>query len=480
MKETKLRELFETCPDVTVRSISFGEGKAAEEVVLTYCTLLCDVQRIESTVLLRLQQVFQKRTNSQDQGQLLQQLLSVETMQAEEESLIQEIFAGNLVLLFKGTGRLYLVPLSKRPNRNVEETNAEVSILGPRDGFIEDLEVNLGLIRKRLRTPTLTYEKYVVGRRSQTSVALLWMTDITNDEMVQTLRDLIQPIDLDILTGTAELAKILSGGTFQFLPIFVYSGRPDFATQALMKGRVVILIDGDPICLITPVELTFLLASAEDTRYVPVYVMAERFIRLIGIFIALFLPGFWNALTVFHQDQLPFRLLATLTITRSGVPMPASLETFMMLFVFEMFREAGARLPKVVGQTLSVVGGLIIGDAAIRAGLTSPGLVVVVASSVVATSTLVHHSLVGTSSIIRLFILLVSAILGMYGVMLCFIGVILFTVNKNFLGVHYLESINFQKPREMFAALLYQPFQKMRKRPSVLRTKDDVTGGESE
>lgn len=476
MRETSIRKLFEKSPDVVIRTIAFGEGRGAESIVLVFCELLCDSERLDEIVLPRLYRAASHGGGRQLE-KMIPQLLSAVQMEWNEEQIVQDVFKGTLILCHAQTGALFKMELAKRPNRNVEETTTEVSIRGPRDGFIEDLNTNIALIRKRMRSTTLTYERFVVGRRSKTEVALMYMTDITREDVIAEVRDRITQIDIDMLSSIESLGKMVANTSYRFFPAFVVSGRPDFAADALVNGRFLILVDGDPTCLIAPVELLFLLKTAEDNRAASVYVMAERLIRLTGLLFALFMPAFWTALVVYHQDQLPYRMLATVTMARQGVPMPAGFESFLMLFLFELFREAGARLPKAVGQTLSVVGGLIIGDAAIRAGLASPGQVVVIAMSFVATSTLVHHSLTGTASLLRMFFLVVSNVLGMYGVVLSFIGLILCLTNIEYFGVRYLASFNYSNLRQLFASALYLPLHELRKRPEFLRVKDDTSGG---
>lgn len=479
MRREKLNKLFESCPDVILRTLRLGEGRTTEEIDLIYCESLCDTERIDAIVLPRLYRSYETSGVQAVQADGVP-LLSMVEIEPNEEQVEQTVFNGSLLLFFAKSDRLYELDLSRRPNRNVEETNTEVSIRGPRDGFIEDLQTNIALIRKRLRTTTLTFERFYLGRRSKTPIVLMYVTDITRDDVIAQVRERIQKMDIDVLSSIEALGRIIANSSYRLFPALVYSGRPDFAAEAVMNGRFVILMDGEPTCLIGPVELLFLLKTAEDSRVAPIFVMLERMIRLFGLFFAIFLPAFWTAMVVYQQDQIPYRMLATLTIARQGVPMPAGFESVLMLFLFELFREAGARLPKVVGQTLSVVGGLIIGDAAISAGLASPAQVVVVATSVVATSTLVHHSLTGTAVLIRMAALLVSSVLGIYGVVLFAIAMLVALINVEYFGVPYLSSFNYSSPRQLLSSVLFLPRHEMRKRPKFLRLKDETAGGDDE
>ena len=197
----------------------------------------------------------------------------------------------------------------------------------------------------------------------------------------------------------------------KLFPKFDYTGRPDYAVQALARGRFIIFVDGVAYAVVTPVNLFLLLKSAEDNEYPIIFSSLERLLRIFGILIGLLLPAFWLALTTYHQNQLPLQLLATVVQAKSGLPLPSSLEMLLMLLMFELFREAGLRLPSVIGGTISVVGGLIIGDAAIRAGVTSPEMIVVIAISTIASFTLVNQSLVTSVSILRVAFIFASAFL---------------------------------------------------------------------
>ncbi len=204
----------------------------------------------------------------------------------------------------------------------------------------------------------------------------------------------------------------------------------------------------------------------------------QRLIRLIGVSIAVFLPGLWVAIITYHQDQLPFTLLATIVLARQGVPLPAPLEAFIMISLFEIFKEAGMRLPIAIGQTLSVVGGLIIGQAAINAGLAAPGTLVAMATSVVATFTLVNQSLAGTVSILRFIVLAASSMLGLFGFIASMFFLLVYTVNLTSFGVPYLAPIS-PVTGDIWKVIITSGWKKFKIRPKMLKTNDNTPGDES-
>lgn len=193
---------------------------------------------------------------------------------------------------------------------------------------------------------------------------------------------------------------------------------------------------------------------------VNIFVAFTRLLRVLGVMLSLFLPGFWIALSTFHQDQIPFTLLATLVNSRQGVPLPVPLEAIVMLILFEIFREAGMRLPTAYGQTLSVVGGLIIGQAAISAGIAGAGTIVVIAISVLATFTLVNQTLVGIVSLLRIVVLLISGFLGLFGTMICLLALILFMVNLRSFGTYYLSPLSPPHWKEFYKVIFRMPWGK--------------------
>jgi hypothetical protein len=229
--------------------------------------------------------------------------------------------------------------------------------------------------------------------------------------------------------------------------------------------------------VLAPTNFTLLLKSPEDSYFPYYYVTLERFIRLIGLVLALFLPGFWVSLTSYNMDQLPFPLMATITLARIGLPLSAPLEAFLMLSLFELFREAGVRLPKAVGQTVAVVGGLIIGDAAIRAGLSSTTMLVVSATTAVATFTLVNQSLSGSVTVIRLYVLLCSSILGMFGFFLSMFSVVLYLSKLKSFGLPYMAPLSPFHLKDFIASLFKKPLHMADIRPEILKTKDSSRQG---
>lgn len=396
----------------------------------------------------------------------LREGLPVLEMKSSISDMLAGLFSGNLIIFKEHSTSFYIVYISKVPQRALQESNTEISIKGPRDAFTEDLYVNAALIRKRLQTSLLFSEHFTVGSLSKTAVMLIYLKHKANSDMIDDVRQRLQTIKLESLVSSGQLEQWLSDRTFSLFPLFDYIGRPDFVMECLLRGRFVLLIEGSPMVLIGPSNFFELLKSPEDVHFPYYFVMLQRFLRIVALILSMFLPGFWMALATVNLDQIPFTLLSTVVISRAGVPMPSFLEAMVLLFQFELLREAGIRLPKAVGQTIGIVGGIIIGDALIRAGLASPTLLVIIAISFVATFSLVNQSLSGSVGILRIFILIVSSFLGIYGFFLGTFLILIYLCKLDSFGMNYLAPVSTLNFKEFLSAMLADPFKRA-KLPSI-------------
>ncbi|MFD0869042.1 spore germination protein [Paenibacillus residui] len=467
--EQAIRMLFGSSADITIQVYRFGCRQQIKTVIV-YCEGMANIQQVNEFVLPQLNRMLASSERLEDSF-VSNPLLQLNEIKAAED-LLHHLFDGNMIIVFEEQEKLYFVDVADIPRRTPEESNTEVSIKGPRDGFTEDLSTNIALIRKRLKTPSLHHEQFRLGRRSHTKVSLLYLYDVARPDVVDEVRTRLNKIEVDGLLSNEQLEEALSDYSHSLFPLFDYIGRPDHVAAGLLRGRFVILIDGSPMAIIAPINLTTLLKTPEDMHLPFYYVALERFFRLIGISISIFLPGFWVALTAYDIDQLPFHLLATVSNSRIGLPLSSPMEAFLMIGLFEIFREAGVRLPKAVGQTVTVIGGLIVGDAAIRAGITSPTMLFVCAVTAVATFTLVNQSLSGSVSVIRIFVLICTSILGMYGFFISMFVIITYLSRLESFGLPYLAPISPLSPRDVLSGMLIKPRDHIDHRPKMLHTLD--------
>lgn len=472
MNEQELRDIFQEAGDVFFNTSTFCP-KSPVKVTLAGCEGMVDLELLNQIVIDRLNEFFEEYNGEQLTKENIAQCLHLPQLEevSSEERMIADIYCGKLLIFFHDGPYLFVTNISHRPQRTPEDTMTEVTIKGPRDNFIEDLSVNTALIRKRLRTNSLYVKKFLVGKRSLTEVALLYIHDTADPKMVEMVTEKINAIDVDGIYSGNQFIELIEKSS-PFFPRHNYSGRPDFAVQSLLNGRLIILIDGVAYALILPINAFFLLKTAEDSENISGFNSFERLMRIMGVFVATLLPGFWVAVTTFHPDHLPLILLATMVESRRGIPMPAALEALIMLLLFELFKEAGVRMPSAAGGTLSVLGALIIGDAAIRAGLTSPAMLVIIAGSSIATFTLVNHSLIGAISLARLACIFLSSILGLFGFLFMLHFLVISVCNIRVLGVPLFSisgNLNF---KYAIKSILRLPSKFDTSRPNPIMSKD--------
>ena len=374
--------------------------------------------------------------------------------------MVQKVFSGFLILYKEGESYFHGLDIAKIPQRTPEESKSEISIKGPKDAFTEEINVNISLIRKRLKTVQLKNECFTLGTLSQTKVSLLYLAHKANQDMIEEIKKRLMSFQSECIISSGQLEQWISDRTYSLFPLFDYTTRPDYAIECMLRGRFILIIDGSPTVLIGPANVFLLIKSPEDVHNPYYFVMLQRAFRVIGILISICLPGFWIAISSVNIAQMPFRLLATIGLSRSGIPMTITLETFLILGFFELLREASYRVPVAVGTTISIVGGLIIGDAAIRGGLTSPTLVVIVALTGVSTYTLVNQSLSGTVSILRLYLLIISSYLGVYGFFIGIISILVYICRLESFNLPYIEPVSSLSFKEYLSAFSFDPFKR--------------------
>ncbi|WP_010194727.1 spore germination protein [Bacillus sp. m3-13] len=466
-KVDQLKSLFSHSQDF-VYKVHKNDGESFE---LLYIDSLVNLQYLDQYILPKLSECKDVSIKSH-----LQALFQIEEVTFKSmEDVASLLFEGN-VIFYAGDSLLSL-KAGEFPKRQPEESALETSIRGPKDGFVEDIKTNVSLIRRRLNTPSLCMEKFTIGKRSKTKVVLMYLNDVIDKKVLHEIRTRLNGVELDILTSAYELESSVRDRPYSVFPTMDFSGRPDFVVQVLNQGRFALLVDGNPTVSFAPVNLLLQTKSPEDTYISYAFVSIERLIRMFGIMVSGFLPGIWIAFSAFNIEQIPYLLVATISVSRFGLPLSAPIEMFIILFLFELFNEAGVRLPRAIGQTVAVLGGLIVGDAAIRAGLTSPTMLVVAATTYIASFTLVNQSLSSAITIIRFAVILISTFFGLFGVILSFILTVFYFSTLNSFGAPYFGSLAPISYTEIVKSFLKAPVQFYKSR-TTSTSPDDATRGE--
>ena len=388
----------------------------------------------------------------------------------EWENAVKEVLDGNGLLLVDGVDLGFIVGAKLLPTRAITEPPSDVAIKGPREGFIEDVKTNMTLIRKRLKTPELRFEMQKIGRRSDTNVVVCYLDGISNEKVKDEIIEKLKGIDVDCIVDSSYIATLLAPRKHSVFKQVGSTEKPDAFCAKIAEGRVGILVDGSPIALTFPYLLTEDLQSSEDYFVSPTMATIFRGIRFISLIIALILPAFYVTAQVFKMQLLPLGLTLTIAGGVQGLPLSPSLEIFVVLLLLEILKEASIRMPKYVGMSLSVVGALVLGEAAVSAGFLSTPAIIVVAISGICLYTVPNF--VETGSILRWVFLLVGGSIGPFGIVLFASFLLYYLVSAEGFGAPLLAPFSPLNARDLRDSIVKYGFESLTKRPMVFQSEN--------
>lgn len=383
----------------------------------------------------------------------------------DPEEAIKRVMMGHGLLLLEGEPRLLELPFVSYETRALEEAPTESVIRGPREAFVESLGTNLTLLRRRIKSPLLKTERLTFGVHTQTTVILTYLEGTCPDRLVREVKRRLAGIRIDGVLGSSYLEEIIQDAPYSPFPQLQYTERPDTVSASLLEGRIAILVDNTPMVMIAPVTFFIMLQSAED--YYQPFIAASwiRWIRFIFLSTSLLLPSFYIAITTFHPEMLPFNLLVSVSSSREIVPFPALMEALMMELAFEALREASVRIPKSIGQAVSIIGALIIGTAAVQAGIVSAAMVIIVSVTGIASFIIPNFDLGLSFRLLRFPMMLLAGIFGIFGIACGMILIYVHLVNLKSFGTPYLTPVTPQIARSLKDAVYRAPWWKMRSLP---------------
>ncbi|WP_128104621.1 spore germination protein [Paenibacillus sp. DCT19] len=406
---------------------------------------------------------------------LKEQLLPVS--QVQETQSLQElsiaVLLGKNALLVDGLPGAMLIGTAKGKTRGVDEPLSEGLLRGPRIGFTEELSDNTGILRRHGSNQSLFIEKFEVGSRVKKDLAIAYIQDIADPKLVAEVQKRIQEMDMDDMLESGYVEQLIEDSTLSPFQQILNTERPDRVMGALLEGRVAILLDGTPFVLVVPVTFSMLLQSPEDyyERWIPGTFL--RMLRFMSAMLALLAPALYISFISFHPGLIPTKLVLTIIETRTGVPFPSLIEVLIMELSIEILREAGIRLPKPIGPAMGIVGGLIIGQAAVQAGIISQFLVIVVAVTAISSFTIPVYSAGLTLRILRFVAMFSAAVLGLFGVVMFFLLVCTHLSRLSSFGVPYVAPAVPYHLGEWKDFFIRAPLNMMRKRPIMTNPIDE-------
>lgn len=433
--EASLKDYLQDSPDFTTRFVQNN----GQTISIFYLTNLITSQQLDESILEVIQQ---EETGYSDIEDLYHHIpVGSAFFSSSLKEVASFLIEGSAFLYVEGSEKGLLVNIAENLQSSLEKSETESSIYGPKISFSDSLSTNISLIRKRINDPNLCTEKFMMGERNTREVRIIYIKDIADEENVQTLRQRISEIEIDDIIDTNVLNQMLDDQSMSLFPQMLSTELPDRVAYMLMKGKVSVLVDRSPNALIGPATFLNFFQATEDvyTRWnLSTFI---RFVRFAAIFMSImFTPAYVAALT-FNYEVIPSTLLVSLGQSRSNVPFPPVIEALILEFTLELLREAGARLPTKVGQTMGIVGGIVIGQAAVEAGFTSNILIIIVAISALGTFTAPSYMMGTVVRIIRFPLIILAGLYGGIGMMVGLIYVLMHLLNLTSLGRPYLSPL---------------------------------------
>ena len=478
-----LEELFTDCQDFIGRKFPPG-GEGAPWIYMAYLDAMTQRDLMDMTVVKRLFEMNWATLRQDNKDMDLYTALrdrGIATADLSEadnwEDILYFIHAGDTAVFVEGFSKVIVVATRGFPNRGIQAPETEVCVQGPREAFSEVMRFNTALIRRRIRDCNLKVKQSKLGQRSLTDIAIVYMKDIVRPEILQEVERRLEEIQIDGISDSGCVEQLIEENWLSPFPQMQLTERPDKAASSILEGRIAIIVDNSPFVILVPVTLNSLFQSAEDYYSRWQVASITRYLRFVGAFLAVALPALYVAIALYHPAMIPLLMLSRLAEASQAVPFPAVLEIFMLDAAFEMLREAGIRLKSASGGTIGIVGGLIIGQAAVEAGLVSPIVVIIVAMTSIATFAIPSISLVYSFRLVKYGLLLAAAMFGFLGLGLGLIFVLVHLASLNSFKFPYLmpfASSEINEYEEMKDSLFRLPLKMLKKRPFFARSSQNT------
>ena len=442
----RIKQALGNSPDVIVRTFQI-ESRPLIRVAAVYMEGLTDIEKVNDFVSHSL--LFEQNENESTQSNDPQHIFDVILNRAltvgdakylnDWNVMMHALLSGDIVVFVDNCEGSISGNLRGGERRGVTEPETEVNIRGPKDSFNESIGTNISLIRRRLKSPNLWLESMRIGNITQTDVSIMYLKGIAEDRLVEEVRRRLKDIRIDAILESGNIEELVQDQTFTPFPTVYNTERPDMAVGNLLEGRIAVLVDGTPNTLILPTTFSQFFKAAEDYYQRFEFTVFMRFIRYFSFFILLLLPSVYIAVSTHHHEMIPTPLAINLLAQREGVPFPVFFEAFLMEAAFELMREAGTRMPRAIGQAVSTVGAIVLGQAAVEAGIVTAMMVIIVSFTGIASFTMPGFTLSASARLIRFPMMIAASTFGFYGIIMCMILLVAHLTNLRSFGIPYLS-----------------------------------------
>jgi len=411
-----INNIFDKCNDLIIREFKVTNNPKYS-AILVYIDNMIETKILEESIIQRLTNKEAEYAYSANSKEYSQYLLGIGNNNIFQDlsKVVSAILDGKVALFLDGIKEAMIIDITNPPGRDVEEPQSETVLRGPREGFTESISSNITLLRKKIKNTNFKMEEFRLGKETKTKVIIVYLLNIVDPKIVNEVKERINKIDIDSVLESNYIKEYIGDEPTSNFPTVYSTEKPDVVASKLLEGRVAILTDGTPIVLTVPSLFIEFFMNSEDYYLKFVAATFNRWIRYIAFVISTTLAGFYVAITTFHPELIPTTLIVTLIKSRAGVPYPALVECLLMLSVYELLREAGIRMPRALGQTISVVGALVLGQAAVEAGLASTAMVIVISLTALSSFALPSTDMSLALTYPRIIFLILGGTLGLVG-----------------------------------------------------------------
>lgn len=468
----KLEATFAESEDFVVREIELGK-EVSLKVLVAYIDGLIDKKVLEDSVVspLMLEAPIllegEKIKNKDIINIFTKKLIAISSLNITKDfkDTVMSILSGMAIVFIDGQSEGIKVPIQMIQKRSVTEPEGEKVVRGPREGFVESLTTNISLLRHKIKNPKFKFETIQLGEQTNTIVGICYIKGIANEKTLNVLKSRLKKIKVDSILDSGEIEQYIEDDPFAVFPTIGNSEKPDKVAAKILEGRVAIIVDGSPIALTAPNLFIENFQTTEDYHSRLYFGSFNRTLRLASLFLATILPAFYVAVVVFHFDVIPIQLLLAVSATREGLPFSPLVEALFMMIVFELLRESGVRMPGAIGQTISIVGGLVIGQAAVSAKIVSPIMVIIIALTGI--TNFILPSLSDTLPIIRFLLLFAAQTFGFLGIFIGYLLVLIHLCSLESFGVPYMYPLSPEDKNGLKDSFIRFPLWMMKLRPKA-------------
>lgn len=391
-------------------------------------------------------------------------------LQGDIEEAAAGLKSGKTLLILDQTSAFILLDTVGGEMRSISEPISETSLRGSREGFVESLDTNLAMLKREVRDSSMSIEYFTMGRRSKTPLALVYISNIVDPDILNNLREKIKAIDVDFVLGTGMIEQFIEDSTYTLFPQVIYSERPDRVASRLMEGKIAVLLQGTPFVFTVPAILIEFFHTIEDYYERTLTANAIRFLRILSIFFVTTLPSIYLTFIKFNAELIPIDFVVPIVQSRTGIPLTPFLEIITMELLVEFLREGGLRLPSKIAQTISIVGGIIISDAAVQARVVSPSTLLIVGITTISSFLIPGQEMSFSIRLIRFPMLVLSNIMGIFGIATGYILLLVHLLSLKSFGVPYLTFFK----SDLKDYLIRAPLWQMNNRPAAIPKKNAV------